>query len=500
MAKEQKWMKVERLVHVDWNPRTPEELKWDHLEMVPLIASVKSVGVVQPIAVWADKAAIEHCDYEAAKHPIDGVVIAGNRRLEAARAAGLKEIPALVFTDISSAQAQEITRLENEVRLGVDPLKDASLIGSMLGLGYSQKEIAAHFGVSEARICRRRKLLDLVPAIRELAEKSGKLTVDALERIALYPKDIQERCAKEVVTRVGRGSSDSQIKWRDISWKFAGETQDLEDAQFDTSPCKSCPKRTGAQPDLWGDTADDGDGLGVCLDAKCYRERCEAWAMEKLRKKVGKRVELIPGAKNGIAYPYNAPDSIFVFEDQKPDKKHPACWYWIDEYDGELSYRFGPTVEDYTAEMQRRKEEAEEVANATKEKQAKIKAEEARKAKLQKELDGLEAAAGDLEYKIAQKVSVAVRGGKSEADMVKFVESKLLNVVGFPKPQRLALAKFIALYLDDSCDDTDAAIADICDAFPKFATACKVTKKELSERAAARLAVETFKMKNNIKD
>ena len=204
MAKEQKWMKVERLVHVDWNPRTPEELKWDHVEMVPLIASVKSVGVVQPIAVWADKAAIEHCDYAAAKHPIDGVVIAGNRRLEAAMAAGLKEIPALVFTDISSAQAQEITRLENEVRLGVDPLKDASLIGSMLGLGYSQKEIAAHFGVSEARICRRRKLLDLVPAIRELAEKSGKLTADALERIALYPKDIQERCAKEVVTRVER--------------------------------------------------------------------------------------------------------------------------------------------------------------------------------------------------------------------------------------------------------------------------------------------------------
>ena len=132
--------------------------------------------------------------------------------------------------------------------------------------------------------------------------------------------------------------------------------------------------------------------------------------------------------------------------------------------------------------------------------QAKIKAEDARKAKLQKELDGLEGAAGDLEYKIAQKVSVAVRGGKSEADIVKFVESKLLNVVGFPKPQRLALAKFIAPYLDYNCDDTDAAIADICDAFPKFATACKVTKKELSERAAARLAVETFKMKNSIKD
>ena len=78
MAKEQKWMKVERLVHVDWNPRTPEELKWDHPEMVPLIASVKSVGVVQPIAVWADKAAIEYCAYEEAKHPIDGVVIAAD--------------------------------------------------------------------------------------------------------------------------------------------------------------------------------------------------------------------------------------------------------------------------------------------------------------------------------------------------------------------------------------------------------------------------------------
>ena len=222
--------------------------------------------------------------------------------------------------------------------------------------------------------------------------------------------------------------------------------------------------------------------------------------MEELRKKVGKRVELIPGAKNGIAYPYSAPDSIFVFEGQKSDKKHPACWYWIDEYDGELSYRFGPTVEDYTAEMQRRKKEAEEVANATKEKQAKIKAEDARKAKLQKELDGLKDAAYDLEYKIADKVSTAVQGGKSDADAVKFIESKLLNVVGFPKPQRLALAKFIAPLIDFGCGDGDADVTDLCDAFPKFATACKVTKKELSERAAARLAVETFKMKNNIKD
>lgn len=499
MSKEQKWMRVDRLLHATWNPRTKEELDWGHPEMVPLIASVKSVGVVQPIAVWADPAAIEEA--EGGLDIVDGIVIAGNRRLEAARAAGLKEIPALVFTDISIAQAQEITRLENEVRLGVDPLKDASLIGSMLGLGYSQKEIAAHFGVSEARICRRRKLLDLVPAIRQAAEEGGKITVDALERISLYPKDIQERCAKEVVTRAGRVSSDSQIKWRDISWSFALETQDLEDARFDTGTCKSCPKRTGAQPDLWGETEGDGDGLGRCLDGKCYRERRESWAIEELRKKVGNRVELIPGERNCIDYQYNAPDDLFVRgEDNKPDKRHPACWYWIDGYDGEITYKFGPTVADYNAEMQRRKEEEEEIAKADKDKQAKIKAEEERESKLRKEYNKLEEAACDLEYEIAEKVYSAVQGGKSDADAVKFIESKLLNVVGFPKPQRLALAKFIAPLIDCGCGDGDATVADLCDAFPKFATACKVTKKELSERAAARLAVETFKMENGIKD
>ena len=312
-------LRVESLVHADWNPRTPEELAWDHPEMVPLIDSVRNVGVIQPIAVWVDDAALE------GKSGVTGVVIAGNRRLEAAKAAGLEEIPALMFSETSEAQARMVTRVENEVRLGVDPMKDASLIGSMLGLGYSQKEIAAHFGVSEAKICRRRKLLDLIPKIREQAESAEcNITIDALEQIAAYPPDIQQRCTSDVLQRAKQSST--PVRWFDISHVFARETCDLDNAKFDCAACKECPKRTGAQPDLWGDMGDDGK-LGKCLDKVCYKRKAHDREIEKLRNKVGKRVELIDGAANGIADRYRAPDT-FAKCSGKRDAKHHRFAVW----------------------------------------------------------------------------------------------------------------------------------------------------------------------------
>ena len=484
MAKEQKWMKVERLVHVDWNPRTPEELKWDHPEMVPLIASVKSVGVVQPIAVWADKEAIEHCDYDAAKHPIDGVVIAGNRRLGAAMAAGLKEIPALVFTDISSAQAQEITRLENEVRLGVDPLKDASLIGSLLGLGYSQKEIAAHFGVSEARICRRRKLLDLCPKLREHAEATdGNITIDALEHIAVYPLEIQEACAKDIVNRAKQSAT--ALRWRDVSWMISRRTQDLHTAPFNTKGCKSCTNRTGAMPDLFGETKTDS--LGRCLGIDCFRQKVREAAVGKLRKEYGS-VEMVDALEAGFKSHYDAShDSAFG---DKKTKTRPVLWYWIDSFGFTYAY-FGPTVAGWKKLKKSRNEEQKKAKEAATRSKAEQKEKDEALNKPLRERDALLTAKDKTVYDVAQKAwkKVDYRSYRNCPDGIKLLEATLKCVRD--TAQRSAIAKLLV-----SCFDADIGLDEevvgFCGAFPDFAKKCGIKNAEFVAITQARAALEKF--------
>lgn len=329
IKKDLMYLSLDGLRHAEWNPRTSDELDWEHPEMKSLISSVRAVGVVQPIAVWLEG---------AKKRDVVGVVIAGNRRLEAASAAGLKEIPAYCFSGLTEAQAREITRIENEVRLGISPMKDAELISSMLGLNYSQKEIASHFAVSEATICRRVKLLDLIPEIREFTAKHGNLTTDALERIALYPAESQRSCLHAITSR----KKMQCIAWGDISPTFSATTRDLDTVAFETSPCIACASRTGALGDLWGEKLDKKDSLGRCLDAYCFQRRCHAHHICEVKKIVGNSIELV-GEQDNVGWYYLKNDDRFS---EERSAEHAAAWCHVN-YAGEIEILYGPTYVEY---------------------------------------------------------------------------------------------------------------------------------------------------------
>lgn len=150
-------LKTSVLFHAPWNPRgeiTPESV-------ADLTASIKAQGLLQDIGVWRDETNALF-------------VIYGNRRFVACREAGMTEIPAKLY-DCPLAVAQELTRIENEVRLGVDPLEDAKLLNSMRSLGFTQEELAAHFAVPLATVCRRLKLTDLAPEL--FVNYSGEIEV-----------------------------------------------------------------------------------------------------------------------------------------------------------------------------------------------------------------------------------------------------------------------------------------------------------------------------------
>lgn len=473
MEKELKRLKLDGIAPAAWNPRTEAELAEDHPAMKELVASVKAAGVIQPIDVWTDEGMAL------------GIVLAGSRRVKAASLAGLKEIPAMVFKGITEAQAREITRIENEVRRGVDPMKDASLIGEMLGLGFTQKEIAARFGVSEAQICRRRKLLDLCPKIRERAESAdGNITIDALEHIAVYPLEIQEACARDILNRAKQSAI--ALRWRDVSWMISQRTKDLRIARFDTKACESCTNRTGAMPDLFGETKTDT--LGQCLGVDCFCRKVREDAVGKLRKKHGS-VEMVDGPEAGIKDKYTIMhDSAFG---DKKTKTRPALWYWIDSFGESYTY-FGPTAAQWKKMAKSRKEEQKKaMEKATRFAAAEKEKDDARK-KILDERDALdsakEAAIGVVAKKAWDKVDYRQWADSSAG--VKLLDNALRTCVR-DTAQRSAIANLLVSCFD-ACVGLDEEVVAFCGAFPDFAKRCGIKNDEFVAITQARAALDKF--------
>lgn len=472
MEKELKRLKIDTLSPAAWNPRSEAELAEDNPAMKELVASVRAVGVIQPIDVWIDDGLAL------------GIVLAGNRRVKAATLAGLKEVPAMVFKGITEAQAHEITRIENEVRSNVDPMRDAALIGEMLALGFNQKEIAARFGVSEARICRRRKLLDLCPKLRERAEATdGNITIDALEHIAVYPLEIQEACAKDIVNRAKQAAT--ALRWRDVSWMISQRTQDLHTAPFNTNGCKSCTNRTGAMPDLFGETKTDS--LGRCLGIDCFRQKVREAAVGKLRKEHGS-VEMVDALEAGYKSHYDAShDSAFG---DKKTKTRPVLWYWIDSFGFTYAY-FGPTVAGWKKLKKSRNEEQKKAKEAATRSKAEQKEKDEAHDNALRERDALLTAKDKTVYDVAQKAwkKVDYRSYRNCPDGIKLLEATLKCVRD--TAQRSAIAKLLV-----TCFDTDIGLDEevvgFCGAFPDFAKKCGIKNEDFTAITQARASLEEF--------
>jgi ParB family chromosome partitioning protein len=173
----------------------------DHIKVLPghnartqvgdvseLAASIQANGVVQALTVVALPA--------EDGHPVYGLV-AGERRLTAARQVGLAEVPCLV-RDLDNRQRTVAMLVENLQRQDLDPLDEASGIQRLTGMGLSQREIAAELGCSQSHVSKRLSLLGLPGDVRAAIGQptdSGGITVnDALEltKLADHPGRLAE--------------------------------------------------------------------------------------------------------------------------------------------------------------------------------------------------------------------------------------------------------------------------------------------------------------------
>lgn len=307
---------INLLRHAPWNPR-PEITEDD---VKDITASILTSGLIQRIVVMVDP--------EDARQYI---VIAGNRRLVACRAAGLKTVPVDII-DCPVEEAKRKTLIENLQRKDVDPIMEADLIAGLIADGMTQAEIAAETGHGEKWVARRANLLKLSKSWRERVRKGEKFTTDCLEHIAAYPEEIQEK-----LKSLDEGCGDEYpTTWGDISYRFDQESRDLKGARFSTKQCLSCTNNTGCHPDLFDLDGKKNTQLGRCLCEKCWQEKLAAHVADTIAK----------AEKKGVQIVRSAPWTHSVWDYDFRRSKQYNTLFVFKEKDGGMEYRWGiPPIE-----------------------------------------------------------------------------------------------------------------------------------------------------------
>lgn len=141
--------------------------------------SIEKYGVLQPIWVYEDCAENQW-------------VVAGRRRVAAARALGHTTIPALIYKCADGwTHHQVFTLIENNVR-GPSPASELEAVESLTAAGYSERQIADEVQVSITRV---RKLMELLDLPADLLEgfKRGDIARTVAAKAAKQPESIQRK-------------------------------------------------------------------------------------------------------------------------------------------------------------------------------------------------------------------------------------------------------------------------------------------------------------------
>jgi len=242
-----------------------------------LVGSVAAGGVRIPVHVRALSAT-------------DGTfaLLAGERRVLAAREAGVATVPAVVHRGMTAQEAFDLTFTENSQREDLTPLEEAKAVAILLErFKGDAAAVASKMGKSRKWVRLRAHLhrnLDPLWAKR-YTKKDAELagwTAGHLELIARLPRETQRALAKKwgqwglnywTVGDLARRLADHERLLAKAPWNLADDTLVPR-----VGACSSCKKRSNCQPGLWGD--EEGTVIEKndrCLDGRCWRAKQDAY-------------------------------------------------------------------------------------------------------------------------------------------------------------------------------------------------------------------------------
>lgn len=136
------------------NPRQPRKGEFDEKNLEELAISIREHGIIQPLIVSPG----EGGNY---------ILIAGERRLRAARQVGLRTVPAIV-RQASDRELLELALIENIQRAELNPLEEADAYRQLTeDFGLSHEEVAQRVGKSRPAVSNTLRLLQLSDTVKD---------------------------------------------------------------------------------------------------------------------------------------------------------------------------------------------------------------------------------------------------------------------------------------------------------------------------------------------
>ena len=161
------------------NPVQPRTV-FDEDSLAELAESIRSYGILHPLTVRRRAGRYE--------------LVAGERRLRAARLAGLREVPCMLM-DVNMEDAGLIALIENLQRRDLDFLEEANGIRQLIRMfGMSQEEAARRLGKSQSAVANKLRILKLPEDLLETLRERG-LSERHARALLRLPDDESRRAA-----------------------------------------------------------------------------------------------------------------------------------------------------------------------------------------------------------------------------------------------------------------------------------------------------------------
>lgn len=167
------------------DPNQPRQT-FDDDRMDELVSSLREHGVIQPLIVRQIGETYQ--------------LVAGERRLRAALAAGIQEVP-VVLREMDDREAMEISLVENLQREDLGPIEQAVAFQRLVNeFGLTQEELSKRVGKSRPDVANTMRLLRLEPEVRKLVS-DGQLSGGHGRALLGLNGENQVKMAKNVVAK-----------------------------------------------------------------------------------------------------------------------------------------------------------------------------------------------------------------------------------------------------------------------------------------------------------
>ena len=172
---------------IDTNPRQPR-LRFDPDELKELAASIREHGIIQPLVITTDEAE-------------NYILIAGERRLKAAKMAGLEKVP-VVIREASDQNRLEVALIENVQRTDLNSLEAASAYKQLSEeFGLSHEEIGQRVGKNRTTVTNTLRLLDLPPVAQQALRTDSISAGHARALLSLTSTQAQTAALQTILTK-----------------------------------------------------------------------------------------------------------------------------------------------------------------------------------------------------------------------------------------------------------------------------------------------------------